>query len=379
MTAFFTHKLAITVGRLLVAPALALGVPVAHADIVIGQVTPLSGPQAVTGKAIRAGVKLYLDAVNASGGLRGQRVKLVVRDDAQNPKETVRIVNALIDEADPVVMIGTVGTTNLEALAADGVLARSHIPLIGAISGAASVAASERMYVVKARYRDEVDRLFTNLQRLSTSRVGVVYQDDGLGRDVLAGSKDAAASHGVSLVGSASYARNTTDTTQAVEQMISARPDAIFLGATTAAAVDFVKRYRQAGGAALIYGMSIIDPDVLLKKLGPRLARGYAFTIVVPIPSDSRLAVVREYNRLRAAAPDPDLSARSVEGFIAAKAAVWALKHAQRTEPDSVVAALTRPGGFDAGDYTLDFSERGLTGSHFVDFAMFGEGGRVVR
>lgn len=379
MIGLLLHRLAFAYGRLLAATTLAAATQVAFADIVVGQVTPLSGPQAVTGKAISAGAKLYFDAVNAAGGVRGQRVKLVVRDDAQNPKETVRKVNALIDEDDPVAMIGTVGTTNLEALAANGVLGRSRVPLIGAISGAASVATSERMYVVKARYRDEVARLFSNLQRLSISRVGIVYQDDGLGRDVLAGSKDAAAGHGLALVQAASYARNTTDTSQAVGQMLSARPDAIFLGATTAAAIDFVKRYRQAGGTALIYGMSIIDPDVLLKNLGPRLARGYAFTIVVPIPSDRRLAVVREYNRLRDASRDPDLSTRSLEGFIAAKAVVWALKHAQRIEPDSVVAALTMPGGFDAGDYLLDFSERGLTGSHFVDFAMFGEDGRVVR
>jgi len=365
--------------RVMAACALAFAASVAHAEIVIGQVTPLSGPQAVTGKAISAGVKLYVDAVNATGGVRGHRLKLVVRDDAQNPQETVRKVNALIDEADPVAMIGTVGTSNLEALAADGALTRSRVPLIGAISGAASVAASDRMYVVKARYRDEVDRLFANLQGLSISRVGLVYQDDGLGRDVLTGSRDAAATHGVNLVRSASYARNTTDTTQAVEQMISARPDAIFLGATTAAAIDFVKRYRQAGGAGLIYGMSIIDPAVLLKSLGPRLARGYAFTIVVPIPTDTQLAVVREYNQLRAASQDPDLSTRSLEGFIAAKAVVWAIKRAQRIEPDSVLSALTKAGGFDAGDYALDFSHRGLTGSHFVDFAMFGEDGRVVR
>lgn len=88
---------------------------------------------------------------------------------------------------------------------------------------------------------------------------------------------------------------------------------------------------------------------------------------------------MREYNRLRGTSQDPDLSTRSLEGFIAAKALVWALKHAQRVEPDSVMAALTKAGGFDAGDYTLDFSQRGLTGSRFVDFAMFGEDGRVVR
>jgi hypothetical protein len=39
--------------------------------------------------------------------------------------------------------------------------------------------------------------------------------------------------------------------------MVPARPDAIFLGATTAAAIDFVKRYRQAGGTALIDGTSM--------------------------------------------------------------------------------------------------------------------------
>jgi len=378
MPSFPRHRLTLLL-RLAVAHVLVLGMQLAHADIVVGQVTPLSGPQAVTGKAISAGIKLYLDSVNAAGGIRGQRLKLVVRDDAQNPKDTVQKVNALIDEDDPVAMIGTVGTTNLEALASDGVLNRSHVPLIGAISGAASVATSNRMYVVKARYRDEVGRLFANLQRLSISRVGVVYQDDGLGRDVLAGSTQAAAEHGMTLAQAASYPRNTTDTSRAVEQMIAARPAAIFLGATTAAAIDFVKRYRTAGGTALIYGMSIIDPEVLLKNLGPRLARGYAFTIVVPIPSDDRLAVVREYNRLRNAAPDANLSARSLEGFIAAKAVVWALKHAQHFDPDSIITALTRPGGFDAGDYMLDFSERGRTGSQFVDFAMFGEGGKIVR
>ena len=49
----------------------------AHADIVIGQVAPFTGPQAVTGKAIRAGAKLWLDDVNARGGVRGQKIKLV--------------------------------------------------------------------------------------------------------------------------------------------------------------------------------------------------------------------------------------------------------------------------------------------------------------
>jgi ABC-type branched-subunit amino acid transport system substrate-binding protein len=366
-------------GRLLPALVLALSFRCAHADIVIGQVTPLTGPQAVTGKAILAGVQLYFDAVNARGGVRGQRLKLVVRDDAQNTTATVREVNALIRQEAPVALIGTVGTSNLEALASDGVLTRSHVPMVGAISGAASVAAADRMYVVKARYQDEVDRLFANLQHAAITRVGIVYQDDGLGRDVVAGATQSAARRGISVVGSGSYPRNTTDTAAAVARMIAARPDAIFLGATTAAAAEFLMRYRLAGGSALVYGMSIIDPDVLFRRVGPAFARGYAYTLVLPSPTDTQLAVVREYDELRRASRIPDLSTRSMEGFIAAKTLVWALKRATRIDSDAVAEALAAPGGFDTGDFVVDFSQKSRTGSRYIDFAMFGQDGLVVR
>ncbi|MGM9490886.1 ABC transporter substrate-binding protein [Ideonella sp. YS5] len=352
---------------------------VARADIVIGQVAPFSGPQAVTGKAIHAGAKLYFDSLNASGGVRGQKIRLAVRDDAQQSEQTVRLVKELITAESPVAMLGTVGTSNLEAVAADGVLARSHVPMVGAISGAATVVQAENMLVVKARYRDEVARLFANLAHVGVQRVGLVYQDDGLGKDVLSGAAGAAKDFNITLVDSASYPRNTTDTSAAVAKMNAAAPQAIFLGATTAAAVDFVTRYRASGGRAQLFGMSIIDTDVLLKKVGPDLARGYAFSTVLPLPTETRRAVVREFATLRAASKDPDLTARSMEGFIAAKALAWALKQAPSLTPAGVATALAASGGFDAGDYTLDFSEKGRSGSRYVGFAMIGPGGKLVQ
>ncbi len=351
----------------------------ARADIVVGQVTPLTGPQGVTGRAIHAGAQLYFDMVNAKGGVRGQRIELVVRDDAQKTEETVRLVKDLIGSRSPIALLGTVGTSNLEALVGDGVLARSHVTMVGAISGAATVAEADGMLVVKARYRDEVDRLFADLAHLGIRRVGLVYQDDGLGKDVLAGAADAAKRRGVTLVGSAAYPRNTTDTSAAVARMSAAAPQAIFLGATTAAAIDFVTRYRAGRGSAMLYGMSIIDPDVLLKKLGPDVARGYAFTTVLPLPTERNRAVVREYLALRAASPDADLSARSLEGFIAAKALVWGLRHTPQLTPEAVADTLAAAGSFDVGDFTLNFSGKGQSGSRYVDFAMFGSDGRLVR
>lgn len=359
---------------------LAVALPASAAeDIVIGQVAPFSGPQAVTGKAIHAGAKLYFDAVNARGGVRGRAIKLVTRDDAQKPEESVRLTRELISAEAPLALIGTVGTANLEALAKDGVLTQQRVSMIGAVSGAASVVQASGMHIVKASYHDEVARLFSQLAGVGVKRVGLVYQDDGLGRDVLAGAEAAAKKHGIELAARSSYARNTVAVEKAVADMVAARVQVVFLGATTAAGIEFVKQYGAAGGLGTLYGMSIIDTDALLKALGPERSRGYAFSVVLPLAQQTQRAVVREYLQLRDASKDANLSARSIEGFIAAKALVKVLEGTANLTPAGVTAALAAARSVDVGGYLLDFSANDRPGSHYVDFAMFGAQGRILQ
>ncbi|WAC71760.1 ABC transporter substrate-binding protein [Roseateles sp. SL47] len=352
--------------------------PAAHADIVIGQVAPFSGPQAVTGKAIRAGAKLWLDEVNARGGIKGQRLKLVTRDDAQKPDETVRLVKELIEQDNPTALIGTIGTSNLEALKQDGILEKSKVSMVGAVSGATSVVSARNMYPVKATYREEVERLFKQLGEMGRTRIGMVYQDDGLGRDALAGAQASAKAHGLTLVAQSGYARNTTDVNAAVTEMVKQSPDVIFLAATTAAAIEFTNRYQTAGGRAGLYGMSIIDVQELLAKLGPERARGFAFSVVLPTDDRMDREVMRDYQRLRQNAKDPDLSSRSVEGFIAARALTKALERTPNLTAANLTDVLERGMDTDVGGLRLSFG-KGQATSRYVDFAILGSGGRLVR
>jgi ABC-type branched-subunit amino acid transport system substrate-binding protein len=354
--------------------AMAAGEP-----IVIGQVAPFTGPQAVTGLAMNAGAKLYFDSVNARGGVRGRPIKLVTRDDVQKPEDTVRLTKELIATEAPVAMISTVGTANLEALAKDGVLVRQRVSMIGAVSGAASVAQAEGMHVVKASYHDEVGRLFGQLAGLGVTTAGLVYQNDGLGRDVLAGAEAAARQSGIKLEVRSAYERNTTAVEKAVADMISSKVQVVFLGATTAAGIEFVKQYRDGGGTGTLYGMSIIDTDALLKALGPLRSRGYAFSVVLPLAHQTNRAVVREYLQLRQASTDRNLSARSIEGYIAAKALVKVLEDSKSLSAAGVTNAIAAAKSVDVGGYVLDFSVKDRTGSRFVDFAMFGADGKIIQ
>jgi hypothetical protein len=100
---------------------------------------------------------------------------------------------------------------------------------------------------------------------------------------------------------------------------------------------------------------------------------------VLPLVSRSDRAVVRECLTLRERSNDPDLSARSIEGFIAAKALVRALERSPRLTPQAVSATLDSLNDLDVGGHVLDFSRPGRTGSRCVDFAMLGAGGKVVQ
>ena len=70
----------------------ALTAPAAHADISIIQSLPLSGTQAATGRALNAGARLYFDWLNLDGGINGETIRLVARDDEQKVEQTVRNV-----------------------------------------------------------------------------------------------------------------------------------------------------------------------------------------------------------------------------------------------------------------------------------------------
>jgi hypothetical protein len=55
------------------------------------------------------------------------------------------------------------------------------------------------------------------------------------------------------------------------------------------------------------------------------------------------------------------------------------MRRAPSLTPQAVATALTASGGFDAGDFSLNFSEKGQSGSRYVGFAMIGVDGKLVQ
>ena len=73
------------------APAVLAQTPqgVSKDTIVIGTIQDLSGPVAAYGKAARNGLQLRVDEINEQGGIHGRKIKLIVEDNAYDPKRAV--------------------------------------------------------------------------------------------------------------------------------------------------------------------------------------------------------------------------------------------------------------------------------------------------
>src|SRR5262245_47197590 len=68
---------------------------VAHADITIATVGPMTGQYAAFGTQMREGAEMAVADLNAKGGVLGQQLKLEVGDDACDPKQAVAVANQM--------------------------------------------------------------------------------------------------------------------------------------------------------------------------------------------------------------------------------------------------------------------------------------------
>lgn len=66
-----------------------------YADIAIAAIGPMTGQDAANGEQMRRGIDAALGAVNAAGGVLGQQVRVIYKDDACDPKQGVAVANQL--------------------------------------------------------------------------------------------------------------------------------------------------------------------------------------------------------------------------------------------------------------------------------------------
>ena len=349
------------------------------AQIVVGQVGPLSGLEASQGRAYGTGMQLYFNAVNKAGGVGGHTFTLVRRDDGGRPEDTVAGTKAMLAEDKPLVLAGYFGTKNITDLVASGLLEKERIALVG-YRTAEVRNETPLLYNVRATLRDEVNKLTEHLATIGITRLGLFYEDGPGAPALLAAADEATKKARATITHKAPYEGGTAKVTPAVDLFLKNPPQAIIMVSSGAAAAGFIEQYRGAGGAAQLFAHSGADIEQLSKRLAEEQMQGVAIAQVTPSPYKVANRLTKEFGDLVAKTPNLEVpvSYAMMEGYIAAKVIVEAVRRqGPRPTREGMATTLDAMDSYDLGGYAVGFKPNQRSGSRFVELSIISGAGKI--
>ena len=359
--------------------ALAALMTAGHAQLLIGQTAGYSGQVAAGVKETADGAMLYIDAVNAKGGVHGQKIELVALDDKFDPQTAAENARKLIEEQNVLAMFLTRGTPHTEAMIP--LLEKHGVALVGPSTGAMVLHQPVRKYIfnVRATYQREAEKAMTHLASMGMTRIAVVYSDDSFGADGIIGAQKGLAASKLTPVVLEKFNRAKPDFAPIATKVLSGNAQAVLMIASGSAVVDAGNAFRAAGSGAQIVTLSNNASTGFIKSLGPN-ARGVIVTQVYPNERAITYGMVKEAQELAKAKGQGDVSPAMLEGFAAAKVLVEGLRRAgPKPTREKIHAALEGLRKFDLGGLEVSYSPDDHTGLDFADLAIIGTDGKFRR
>jgi ABC-type branched-subunit amino acid transport system substrate-binding protein len=213
-------------------------------EIKIGQTVPFSGPAsayATIGKAQAA----YFQMINDEGGINGRKIKLIQYDDAYSPPKAVEQVRKLVEDDEVLLTFQIIGTPSNAAV--QKYLNTKKVPQLFAATGASKFTDPKNFpwtmgfnpnYFVEGRIYGQYI-----LKNYPNAKVGVLYQNDDLGKDYLNGIKAGLGDKAASMiVAEASYEVSDPTIDSQILKLKAAGADLFFSASTPKFAAQAIKK-----------------------------------------------------------------------------------------------------------------------------------------
>jgi ABC-type branched-subunit amino acid transport system substrate-binding protein len=350
----------------------------ARADILIGQTAGLTGQVAASVKELNLGAKLYLDHVNASGGVGGQRIELQTLDDQFDPKRSAANAQALIDRG-ALALFLTRGTPHTQAVLP--LLEKHQLALVAPSTGAMLLHKPVNPYVfnVRATYQREAERAIQLLHDMGNQKVALVQVNDSFGQDAMQGALRALAERKLKPVAHLSFERDKADIPGMVRQLIAAEPQLVLFVASQQVTADTINALRAAGSRMMAATLSN-NASAGFVQLLQQNAPGVVVSQVFPNERNLSLGIARELNELAKKQGDVQVTPAMMEGFAAAKVLVEGLRRAGKdVSRAGLLRALNGMQRYDLGGLDLSFSSADHTGINYADISIIDPRGRFLR
>lgn len=193
---------------------LSLGVaPGQAADpIRIGSVLSATGPAAFLGDPEVKTLQLYVERLNAGGGLLGRKLELVTYDDASDAAKANGFGKRLIEDDKVDVVLG--GTTTGATMALVPLVEKAEVPFIS-LAGAVVIVEPVKKWVFKTPHTDRMaaEKIFADMKKRGLTKLALLSETSGFGQSGRKETLAAAPKAGIDIVADETYGPKDTDVT----------------------------------------------------------------------------------------------------------------------------------------------------------------------
>jgi branched-chain amino acid transport system substrate-binding protein len=333
--------------------------------IKIGLMAESTGANAEAGVYQINGAKMALEEINKTGGVMGRQLELRIEDNQSSNPGSVLAVSKLTSGGDMTALIGSVRSTQIQAVSPT--VLKTGLPMV--IGGTDyGLTHSNNPWIFRARPNDGYSAKVIadyGVNTLKLKKWAIVHATDAFGNGGKNNLTAALKELGVTPVTVQGFTSNSQDFTPIVLAIKQSGADVVSTYITNSTDVGiFAKQLRQLGVNIAWVGSPSVSTDTAMKLAGDALHGTYSIADFAVDSSPEAQAYAKKYKEKYKLEPD----LYSAWAYDAAQLLAMGIKNANSTKPDDIKKAIHNIKGYKGveGTYTFDKNGDGLHGYNIV-------------
>ena len=312
----------------------------------IGVYLPLTGANAYGGELELEGLQM---AAKEAPSILGKKVELFVVDNKTDKVESANAVKRLIDKEKVSVIIGTYGSSL--AMAGGEVAEKAGVPMIGT-SCTNPLVTQGKKYIFRVCFIDPLQGAGAATyayKKLGLKKAALLVD---VANDYSVGLKTffsrSFTKMGGEIVADLNYQSGDQDFTAQLTQIISKKPDVLFIPSYFAEGAIIMKQVKELGGTFKIMGGDAMD-NPKITEIGGNAVEGFLHTTFPYDPSMKDMSPMAKkftenWKKLH---PDKEPNVNAALGYDSYMIALDAIKRAGKADPEAITTALAATKGFE--------------------------------
>jgi len=355
--------------------AFAVAAQAQQEPIRVGAFLAVTGPAAFLGDPEQKTLEMYVEKLNAAGGILGRKLQLVAYDSAGDAEKARTFAKRLVEQDKVDIIVG--GTTTGETMAVVPLVEAAGVPFIS-LAGAVVIIEPVKKWVFKTPHTDRMacERIFLDMKERGLMRIGLISGAGGSDKSMRAECLKVAPANGVQIVADETYGAGDNDMTAQLTKIKNTPGVQVVLNAGFGQGPAIVTRnHKQLGlGIPLYQSHGVASKEYI--KLSGDAAEGVrlpaaALLVAETLPdSDPQKKVVVAYKKEFETRFKQDVSTFGGHAYDGLMLATEAVRRAGSTNKEAVRSALESIRGYVGTGGLVNLSAKDHMGLDVSAFRM---------